>query len=122
MSLLLVAITIAPAFTSGEPDPPQPSSTTSYDVNAKMKGLFIYSFTRYIKWPEHMGTGDFVIGIYGEYESLFNELNNMAQTKKAGERLCYAHTLLCEIAQDFGPCREIEDAISATSDAASTRW
>lgn len=84
MLLLLAAISVASAFTISEPEIMQPSSRKSYDVNAKMKGLFIYSFTRYVKWPEHMETGDFVIAIYGEYESLYQELITMAKSKKAG--------------------------------------
>lgn len=33
-----------------------------------------------------MATGDFVIGIYGDYESLHQELTNMAKLKKAGDQ------------------------------------
>ena len=53
-----------------------------YDINAKMKSLFIYNFTRYIKWPDYAITGDFVIGIFGSYPTLKGELETMARTKK----------------------------------------
>jgi hypothetical protein len=83
--LLLIAISLAPAFSFYQ-QAPQQSSLKSYDINAKMKGLFIYNFARYIKWPEHMGSGDFIIGILGDYESLFQELKIMSQKKKAGDQ------------------------------------
>lgn len=83
--LLLVAISFIPIFSFCQ-QTSQQSSLNYYDINAKMKGLFIYNFTRYIKWPEHMKSGDFVIGILGEYESLLHELTILSQTKTAGDQ------------------------------------
>lgn len=83
--LLLTAISLAPAFSMYQ-QVPQQSSLKSYDINAKMKGLFIYNFARYIKWPEHMEAGDFIVGVLGEYDGLLNELKTMSQNKKAGDQ------------------------------------
>ena len=83
--LLLIAISLAPAFSIYQ-QAPQQSSIKSYDINAKMKGLFIYNFARYIKWPEHMESGDFVIGLFGDYDALFQELKIMSERKKAGDQ------------------------------------
>lgn len=51
----------------------------------KLYPLFIYSFTRYIQWPEAQNQGDFEILILGD-SPLFEELQAMAQTKKIGDR------------------------------------
>jgi hypothetical protein len=83
--LLLIAISIAPAFSIHQQAPPE-TSIKNYDINAKMKGLFIYNFARYIKWPENMDAGDFTIGLLGDYESLHQELKMIAQNKKVGEQ------------------------------------
>lgn len=51
----------------------------------KLYPLFIYSFTRYIQWPEAQNKGDFEILILGD-SPLFEELQTLAQTKKIGDR------------------------------------
>jgi len=48
---------------------------------SKYQGIFIYNFTRYIKWPDDMQSGDFVIGVLGDSDVL-GALNEMAKTKK----------------------------------------
>jgi hypothetical protein len=53
--------------------------------NYKQYTIFIYSFTRYIQWPESYDQGDFEIVIMGE-SPLFDELKTMAKYKKIGER------------------------------------
>jgi hypothetical protein len=53
--------------------------------NYKQYTIFIYSFTRYIQWPESYDQGDFEIVIIGE-SPLFDELKTMAKYKKIGER------------------------------------
>ncbi len=83
--LLLLAISLAPAFSIYQQTPKQ-SSLKSYDINAKMKGLFIYNFSRYIKWPEPMESGDFIIGLFGDYDGLYQELKIMSQNKKVGDQ------------------------------------
>ena len=56
------------------------------DTNAKVKALFIYNFSKYIEWPSTMDGATFQIAVLGEYPTLMSELNNMATTKKAGNR------------------------------------
>ena len=53
------------------------------DTTSKVKAVFVYNFTKYIEWPTAYKQGNFVIGILGS-SPIFNELNNMALTKKAG--------------------------------------
>jgi hypothetical protein len=55
------------------------------DTTSKIKAVFVYNFTKYIEWPSAYKTGNFVIGILGS-SNIFNELNNMAATKKAGSQ------------------------------------
>jgi hypothetical protein len=47
--------------------------------------LYIYSFTKYVQWPEAYNQGDFEIMVLGE-SPIFDELNKMAQAKKVGDR------------------------------------
>ncbi len=53
---------------------------------AKYQSIFIYNFTRYIKWPEPMMSGNFVIGVLGNSE-LYDELQKMAGMKKQTQGL-----------------------------------
>jgi hypothetical protein len=55
-------------------------------INAKCKAIYLYNFTKYIEWPEDYKTGNFVIGVYGNYPMLLTELNRMASTKTAGSQ------------------------------------
>lgn len=51
----------------------------------KLHPVFIFSFTRYIQWPEGYNAGDFEIKVLGE-SPIVAELENMAKVKKAGDR------------------------------------
>ena len=51
----------------------------------KMHSVFIFSFTRYIQWPEAYNAGDFEIMVLGD-SPIVDELKAMAQVKKVGER------------------------------------
>ena len=54
--------------------------------NHQVYPVFIYSFAKYIKWPDADSNGDFVIGIVGD--SPINEtLKKMASLKKINTRL-----------------------------------
>lgn len=57
----------------------------AYAQNYKQYTLFIYSFTKYIQWPEASNQGDFEIHILGE-SPLYDDLKTMAQLKKVGDR------------------------------------
>jgi len=52
--------------------------------NYKQHPLFIYSFTRYVQWPEAYNQGDFEILVLG-LSPLIEELKLLA-TKKVGDR------------------------------------
>jgi hypothetical protein len=50
------------------------------------QSVFIFSFTRYIQWPEDRNVGDFEILVVGD-TPLMAELKMMAEKKKVGDRL-----------------------------------
>lgn len=52
-------------------------------VNAqkeKFQSIFIYNFSKYVKWPDNMNSGKFVIGVIGS-PAMQSELKAMAATK-----------------------------------------
>ena len=51
----------------------------------KHQSVIIYSFTRYIVWPDTYNTGDFEILVLGD-SPIIPVLQEMAQAKKVGER------------------------------------
>lgn len=53
--------------------------------NYKMHTVFIFSFTRYIQWPDTYNGGDFEIMVLGD-SPILEELKSMAQAKKVGNR------------------------------------
>jgi hypothetical protein len=59
---------------------------TNAQSNYKFHSVFIYSFTRYIQWPEAYSTGDFEITVLGDSPQLLEELKALAQAKKVGDR------------------------------------
>ena len=52
----------------------------------KFQSLFIYNFSRYIKWPDDMSSGQFVIGVLGN-SSVYDHLKEMADTKKKTQNM-----------------------------------
>lgn len=58
--------------------------TTPGDMNARIKSVFIYNFTRYVEWPSDYQTGNFIINMYGSNPTMLTELNAMAKTKTVG--------------------------------------
>jgi hypothetical protein len=53
--------------------------------DAKMQGVYIFSFTRYVQWPEEYNQGDFIISIIGD-SPMVQELQNLADKKKVDGR------------------------------------
>jgi hypothetical protein len=53
--------------------------------NYKLHTVFIFSFTRYVIWPETHNSGDFEIVVLGD-SPIVQALQDMAQTKKVGDR------------------------------------
>ena len=56
-----------------------------YAQNYKLRTVVVYSFTRYIIWPDTYNTGDFEIKVLGD-SPFVDELKVMAQSKKVGDR------------------------------------
>ncbi len=53
----------------------------AFAQKTKYQSIFIYNFSKYIKWPDNFNQGKFVIGVLGESE-LYDDLNSMAKAKK----------------------------------------
>ena len=75
LTLLLWCLSLLPA-----PAQPRPSEATH-----KVQTIFIYNFTKYIRWPDAYNTGPFTIGVLGDTQ-LNVELTKMAATKTANGR------------------------------------
>ena len=56
-------------------------ANVSYGQKAKYQSLFIYNFTKYVKWPDSYNPDKFVIGVLGNSEVL-QALESMAASKK----------------------------------------
>ena len=74
---ILTSLTIASLFLFG--------NIGLYAQNYQLHSVFLYSFTRYVQWPEDMNQGDFEILVLGE-SPILPELKKMADLKKVGER------------------------------------
>ena len=59
-------------------------ATASYAQNYQLHSVYIYSFIRYIQWPED-DSPEFVIGVLGD-SPILPHLQKMAEVKKAGDR------------------------------------
>lgn len=55
--------------------------SVSHAQKEKYQSLFIYNFTKYIKWPDTYNSEKFVIGVIGDSE-IIKSLNSMAASKK----------------------------------------
>jgi YfiR/HmsC-like len=58
---------------------------SSYGQNYQVHGVYMYSFTRYIQWPDEYNTGDFEISVLGD-SPITEELKKLAEMKKVGDR------------------------------------
>jgi hypothetical protein len=62
------------------------TSVAGFAQSQKYQSVFIFSFTRYVLWPEAYNQGDFEIMVLGDCPIL-EELRNMAASKKVqGDR------------------------------------
>ena len=57
------------------------SLTEASAQKEKFHSLFIYNFSKYVKWPDGQDKGDFVIGVIGS-SNMVKTLQAMAGTKK----------------------------------------
>jgi len=55
--------------------------STSNAQKEKYQSLFIYNFTKYIKWPDSYNSGKFIIGIIGN-SPVIESVKSMAASKK----------------------------------------
>lgn len=53
--------------------------------NYKVQSVFLYSFIRYVQWPDAFNQGDFEIQVLGD-SPILQELNAMAEVRKVGDR------------------------------------
>jgi hypothetical protein len=60
-------------------------SLLSQAQNYNLHTVFIYSFTRYVIWPDAYNQGEFEILVLGE-SPMYEALQKMAQMKKVGDR------------------------------------
>jgi hypothetical protein len=58
---------------------------SAWAQNYQTHSLFIYSFTRFVQWPEESRQGDFQISVLGD-SPIADELKAMAEKKKASGR------------------------------------
>src|SRR5688500_15201785 len=54
--------------------------------NYKLHTVFIYSFTRYVIWPDNYNQGEFEILVMGD-SPIYDALLEMAKAKKVGDRV-----------------------------------
>jgi hypothetical protein len=59
--------------------------SVGYSQSYKMHTVYIFSFTRYVIWPEGADQGDFEITVLGD-TPMYEALQELAQSKKVGER------------------------------------
>lgn len=57
---------------------------TDKGIEAKLKAIFMYNFTRYFEWNNQNTKNEFTIGILGRDSLIKNELERLALTKKVG--------------------------------------
>jgi hypothetical protein len=85
------------------------SSQSSWAQKEKYHSIFIYNFSKYVKWPDAQNSGKFVIGVLGT-SAIQKDLKSMAAVKQV-------HGMSIEIKQ-FSSAAEISDChilyVSAT--------
>jgi len=47
--------------------------------------MMVYNFTKYVQWPDHAGSGEFVIGVVGNAD-IYNTLNGWYGGKPRGSK------------------------------------
>ncbi len=60
-------------------------SSLAFGQNYQLHSVFMYSFTRYVQWPDEYNEGDFEIVVLGD-SPITEELKKLAQAKKVGAR------------------------------------
>lgn len=76
-SLLLVFVFVANLATA--------QADANKMAKIKIKGVYIYSFAKNVYWPAKYGSGDFIIGIYGDRD-IYSQLSNSYTDKLVGSQ------------------------------------
>lgn len=76
------------------------SFQSAWAQKEKYHSIFIYNFSRYVKWPDAQSSGNFVIGVFGK-SAIQKDLETMATTKRA-------NGMSIEI-KNFSSIKEIQD-------------
>jgi hypothetical protein len=90
-------------------------SNTSFAQKEKYESLFIYNFTKYIKWPDSYNPGKFVIGVLGN-SNIFESLESMANSKKKTGSGAEIEVVKYKSMGDIGVCNMLfvsDDVISS---------
>ncbi len=51
----------------------------------EVHSMMVYNFTKYVQWPDHSATGEFIIGVVGNND-IFNTLNGWYGGKPRGSK------------------------------------
>jgi hypothetical protein len=64
----------------------EPGVTQMKDTRSPVKALYIYNFATLIDWPSEYRKGDFVIGVYGNKDGVYNDLKTKFEGKDIGSQ------------------------------------
>jgi hypothetical protein len=78
-------------------------SLSTFAQKEKYESLFIYNFTKYIKWPDNYNQGKFVIGVLGN-SSIYQSLDEMAESKKKTSSGANLEVIKYNSISDIGEC------------------
>jgi hypothetical protein len=73
----------------------------SAQVAAPTYSVYIYNFAKYMSWPSHYQSGDFVIAVLG-YTPHLKELHQLVNTRKVGNQNIVLKVF--SEPKDFGKC------------------
>jgi hypothetical protein len=60
-------------------------SYMAFGQSYQLHSVFMYSFTRYVQWPDEYNQGDFEIVVLGD-SPILSDLKKLSETKKVGDR------------------------------------
>jgi hypothetical protein len=63
-----------------------PEATQMKDTRSPIKALYLYNFATLIDWPSDYRKGDFVIGVYGNKEGVYENLKGKYEGKAIGSQ------------------------------------
>lgn len=78
------------------------SSVQAQEVDYKYHTVFIYNFTKYVKWPESSIGNEFIIGVLGK-SAITDELEKMAASKTVNGRNIAVKTF--NTMEEIGGCQ-----------------